>query len=304
MHALFLVSLAHSFTIFHTETLRTTLLEHARASIPLVAGSLTSDHTFMLEAVKNDGNVLAQVSEALIGNRAKYRDLVLAACRQNGSAINHCRDAALCADDQIIATAANSAQQLQLYEKAVALAVIARSPSDRSLLAVATSELQADREVVRAAVTADGNALEHAAEQLKGDHEIVEIAVAQNPWSWQHACSNVRADKKIAMQAVRRCGSTLQLAARSLCDDDDVVIPAVQNEGVSLKFASERIQNAKHIVLNAVQADGRALQFGVQNMHEFGASTKRHHLRIVCALNFNLVHAQLQHFFKRTMRLS
>ena len=74
----------------------------------------------------------------------------------------------------------------------------------------AAPALQADTEVVLAAVAQDGEALQYAAPALRADKEFVLAAVAQNWRVLMHAAPALRADKEVVLAAVAKSGGALQ----------------------------------------------------------------------------------------------
>ena len=63
------------------------------------------------------------------------------------------------------------------------------------------TELQADREVVRAAVAQDGIALKYALAELKADNMVVMEAVRQNGLALHWAAIKLTADEDVVLHA-------------------------------------------------------------------------------------------------------
>jgi hypothetical protein len=77
-------------------------------------------------------------------------------------------------------------------------------------LRYACKSLQADREVVMAAVTRNGEALEYAAEALRADREVVLAAVRQNGLALGCADGALWANEEVMSAAVRQNGHALK----------------------------------------------------------------------------------------------
>jgi hypothetical protein len=69
------------------------------------------------------------------------------------------------------------------------------------VLRFAPPELRADREVVLAAVQQDGRALEHAPPELRADREVVLAAVQQDGRALEFASPELRADREVVLAA-------------------------------------------------------------------------------------------------------
>ena len=72
--------------------------------------------------------------------------------------------------------------------------------------------MEADKEVVLAAVQQDGLALQFASEDLRADREVVLAAVQQHGLALQYASAELRADREVVLAAVQQNGEALRLA--------------------------------------------------------------------------------------------
>lgn len=127
-------------------------------------------------------------------------------------------------------------------DKAFVLKAIAALPQNAAgILRDARDALSEDRDVVLAAVLADGKALRHA---------------GYAP----------RADKQVVLSAVRQCGKALQSAAPSLQKDYDVARAAVESMGTALEFVSDELKADSSLVLAAVRNNGWALPFASSHL--------------------------------------
>jgi GTPase SAR1 family protein len=88
--------------------------------------------------------------------------------------------------------------------------VLAALERNGSALQHVSAELQADRTVVLAAVTQNGNALEHASAELRADREVVSVAMAQNNGALRYASADLKAE-----QVAKRNTERLKSAMRS-----------------------------------------------------------------------------------------
>ena len=91
-------------------------------------------------------------------------------------------------------------------------------------LEYASAELQADREVVLAAVQQDGRALEHASAELRADREVVLAAVHSYGRALKHAPAELKADREVMLYAMQQYGYPLQFASTELRADREVLL--------------------------------------------------------------------------------
>jgi hypothetical protein len=154
--------------------------------------------------------------------------------------------------------------------------------ADGRALAFASAKLQADPDVVCAAVVQDayalnytlktkelvllavsvqGEALEHAPAALQDDQEVVFAAVSQNGRALRHASSRLRDNRKVLMAGISQSEWALLYASNRLKGDREVVGAAVRKEGQALGFASDELQADRELVLTAVRQNAAALTF-------------------------------------------
>jgi len=134
------------------------------------------------------------------------------------------------------------------------------------LLRHASSELQADEEVVFAAVQRDPDALKYASDHFRYNEKIVMTAVQKNGHALMHASEDFRNNEKMVRAAVEETGFALQQASEDMRNNADVVLAAVRQIGGALRFASELLQNDENVVLAAVRETGYALQHASKEM--------------------------------------
>jgi hypothetical protein len=105
-------------------------------------------------------------------------------------------------------------------------------------LAYATPELQADKDIVMAAVSCRGAALQHASQELKADKEVVLAAVSRDKgMALQFASAELQSDRQVVLAAVT---CELKPAAKTPRDT---------------KFASAELQSDRQVVLAAVTCE-------------------------------------------------
>ena len=119
------------------------------------------------------------------------------------------------------------------------------------LLGYASAEVQADREVVLAAVTADGRLLRYASNKLQGDKGVVLAAVAEDASALRHANEQMRATKDVVLAAVAQDGLVLRRASTELRNDKDVVLAAVTQDGDARRYASAALQADEDVIAAA-----------------------------------------------------
>ena len=103
----------------------------------------------------------------------------------------------------------------------------------------ASQELQADREVVLAAVKQSGEAFFTL---LRADREVVLAAVQQDGYALKPAAEPLHADREIVLSAVHQNGLALEYAAAALRADRDVVLTATTQNGAAMKFAADELR--------------------------------------------------------------
>lgn len=185
------------------------------------------------------------------------RDLVLAAVKSHGGALEHimetckngdptARAQIIRTDREIIVTAVKNFGEAVEFasahlrdDKEILLKAVGNSGP---ALRFASKSLQNDREVALLAVAKDGLALQHAL-TLKDDFEVALCAVQRNGLALQHAGEGLQADKNIVLAAVASRGDGLQFASEALRSDKEVVLAALRRDLDALKYASEALKN-------------------------------------------------------------
>jgi hypothetical protein len=105
-------------------------------------------------------------------------------------------------------------------------------------------ELQADREVVLAAVQQDGWELEFASEELQADREVVLASVRKDGWALDDTLLELRVDREVVLAAVRQSGEALKWAKPEFQADRKVLLTAIDaaTPGFALRYASPELR--------------------------------------------------------------
>jgi len=165
------------------------------------------------------------------------------------------KDAAMAAINYSGSNLEYASKELQA-DKEVVMAAI----KNRGSLKHASKELQADKELVMAAIKNDGRALQHTSKELQADKEVV-LAAIKNRGSLKHASKELQADKELVMAAVKENVADLEYASKELRNDKELVMTALKkNYGNALQHASKELRNDKELVMAAVNKNyGNAL---------------------------------------------
>lgn len=171
--------------------------------------------------------------------------------------------------------------------------------------------LRSDREVVAAALHADGHALQHASEDLRADRDLVLTAVRENGLSLSHAAKELCGDEDVVLAAVKQNGMALQqsspalrsrpvlLAAlantpqaarfvpRELLDDRDFVISATSFSRRIFEKASFRLKRDLDVVLEVVDHDPDCFMFAAWELR----CDRRSVLEVVSCAGCAIAHA-------------
>eukprot|EP00434_Breviolum_minutum_P007549 symbB.v1.2.006664.t2/scaffold372.1/size218212/16 len=138
--------------------------------------------------------------------------------------------------------------------------VLAAVSANGWCLEFASPLLRADKDVAMVAVQSDAAALEFVSEALRKDPGVVLAAAQRNGWALAFAAPELRADKEIVLAAVASNPLALQFASEDLRHDAQVVRKAVSLKGCALRFAASPLRRDTQIVLSAVRSDASAIQ--------------------------------------------
>ena len=206
---------------------------------------LQANREVVMAAVKSKVSELKYASEKLRGDKNFMLDVLR---RSHGEALQYASEA-LRGDVDVVEAALLSDRRC----------------SESSSLRYAAPSLQANKELVTAAVRRNTRAFRHAAPELRRDRLFVGSLIRRaSPDVLRGALDGLRADRELVLQAVRRGGRALEYAAEDLRADEEVVREAVRQDGTALKYASKDLKAAKEVVLEAVRQDGRALEYAAE----------------------------------------
>ena len=93
----------------------------------------------------------------------------------------------------------------------------------RFALECASADLQADHEIVMAAVSQHGCALEYASDEHRSSHDIVLSAVSQDGCALRYASEELRSDHRIVMAAVSQNWEALRSASQDLRSNPEIL---------------------------------------------------------------------------------
>ena len=191
-------------------------------------------------------------------------------------------------------------------DKEVVLAAVSQNGLE---LEFASKELQNDREVVLAAVknfSVFGNALEFASEELRSDREVVLEAVKKDGTALEYASDDLRSDPDIVLVAVIDFVIALQYASDDLRSDRNVILAAVKNDGGALKYASEELKSDREFVLEAVKNSSMRSAFKfcskeLSNDIEFIIESSKLDIKTIGLVDSDLIskHSELQELYKQ-----
>ena len=266
----------------------------------LASTELQDDREVVLECVKNGGNAIEHASARLQDDR----EVVLECVKIRGDAIKHA-SARLRGDKEIILAAAkkwNSAKVLNLAstelqddrevvlhcvkirgdaiqhasarlrgDKKIILAAIEKRNGD-TVLNLASTELQDDREVVLECVKSRGEAIQHASARLRGDKEMI-LAVATGEWGTDNgntvlnlASTELQDDREVVLECVKSRGEAIKHASARLRGDKEMILAVATGEwgtyngNTVLNLASTELQDDREVVLHCVKSRGDAIK--------------------------------------------
>eukprot|EP00501_MAST-03F_sp_TOSAG23-6_P001023 GSMAST32.ASY1.ANO1.1064.1 assembled CDS len=232
---------------------------------------LRCDRDVLYAAVSDDGNQLAHACRPLQDDI----NIVRAAVQQNGFALQFA-----------------SIRLRNIKKRNILLRAI---QSNGLILSVANESIQADREMVKAAVIQSGIAIQYAAKNLQTDKII---ACKEKPLKWrkedyiklmmERKTSGDRYYKDIVTIAVQESGYNILKASKELQNDRELLLLAVRTTGIILWLLPE-LQCDREIVLAAVNQNGKALKFACDNLKQDVGVVNSAVLQNALALQFALI---------------
>jgi len=145
--------------------------------------------------------------------------------------------------------------------------VLAAVKADGCALEFANRALRADREVVLEAVRESGSALRHALEEFQGDREVVLTAVQRFGPALEHATPPLQGDREVVLTAARRDLAALAHAGPELKASREFALTLVQSNGAALRYLSEEMKQDRAVVLAAVKDHPSALLWANPELH-------------------------------------
>ena len=145
-----------------------------------------------------------------------------------------------------------------LYQqhKAAVLSAIAQDPGcAHRILRTLRAKFAVDKDVVLAAVQADGDALRWADVQLRIRKDITLAAVKQDGLSLRWAPPFFRCDREIVHAAVSKNGRALKYAGNEEKRSKEIVHVAVRSDGRAFLYADPRVQEDEQIAIDALQSE-------------------------------------------------
>jgi len=120
--------------------------------------------------------------------------------------------------------------------------------------------LLANRDVVLAAVMANGMALQFAVE-WQTDKDVVCAAVSRDCFALRYVADTLKADREVILAALEGQShrDVLRLAAEPMRDNKEVVLAVLRKHGYALEFASERLRADPEVVQVAISQAGRSV---------------------------------------------
>lgn len=260
---------------------------------------LRSDKDVVLAAVRSDGAALQFASSIL----QEDRDIVEAAVSNSYHALNSV--ASSFKNDKNFALLFFSFPGRGFYlnwfsdtlqaDEEVVIAAVSSSGTILSELA----EFKNNRNVVLAAVNSHSYSLLFASNDLKSDYEVVYDACSNHGSALNYAAESFKEDYNIVLLAVKSYGSALEYASVALRGNREIVLAAVKQDGLALKFASTALQADREVLSEAVKQDGMAIKYASINLEEnidIVVSAARQNIESLCYRGYlNLNENSLRH---------
>ena len=204
-----------------------------------------NDREFFLEAVKNKGGNLVYASDRLRDDKT----IVHLAVESDPSSLEYASERLFSEPNLII---------LALKKW---LAIIEKIPNQ---LRAASEKAQDNREIVLAAVSAEGDTLEYASPRLKDDIELLKIAIDTNNYAHsplKYASTRLRDEKSVVTLAVEKNGHALEFASERLKNDKDLLSRAMVTSVHAYQYASKTLRDDQEFAMKAYAIDTVVLNY-------------------------------------------
>jgi hypothetical protein len=204
-------------------------------------------HQFLL-VVKKHGMSLRHG-----GKFTEDREIVMAAVKQNGLALQFAADAFK--NDKEIVFAASTSSNSIMYNG----------------IKYASKELRNDKNFIITILQVNGLLLEKLSDEFKNDEDVVLAAVRNNYFTLEYASYNIRNNREFMFTLIQRSIRFLLDASdelkAELRTDRLFILEAVTINGRALSYTSKKFQNDKEIVTAALK-NGGSLRFAHKNLRE------------------------------------
>ena len=125
----------------------------------------------------------------------------------------------------------------------------------------ASPELQANEDVVMAAIKDNWRVLKYANPAVRDNIDIILAVIKISGQALEYASPALQANEAVVMAAVEMEGKVLRYASSALQDNERIVLAAVKSNASALKFASKTMKNNQEIFLSALDGYYRALEW-------------------------------------------
>ena len=213
-------------------------------------------------AVKTNG-----MSLQYVGEYRNHRDVILAAVRQDGLAVQYAP----------VFGQANDTE----FAKEVAMEAVKQNGTVWFELSYKLPQLEPDdetqlepwvRDLAFAAVKQNPNSFEYmSADKLTGDRELV-LEVMKTKPGLLYRCSDqnlqreLMSNKDFAMRAMLDDHRSVVIAPAAVRDDSCLMVEVILKFPDALEHVSERLRNTFHVVLAAVLGDPHALTYASESL--------------------------------------
>ncbi|MBA3720801.1 MAG: DUF4116 domain-containing protein [Parachlamydiaceae bacterium] len=209
------------------------------------AKKLLTDKDFVLKAIAEGAQILPVLSDEFKEDETIIKEYIL---RNGGGSLYHAGPKSK-TNKKLVLFA------LEHFEK--------EGNFNKVFLHMLSPQLQADRDVVMAAVKINGKQIEYASPVLRGDEEIMKQAVLATPEALKFASDKIKDDKDFILKAIRKSRDSksdlnkfMKYVSPKLQDDVDFVTEAMDISNDSFQYASERIRGMKSIAMKAINVCG------------------------------------------------
>ncbi len=124
-----------------------------------------------------------------------------------------------------------------------------------------------DRDVMLAAVNAEGKSIKYASDDLRNDEEIVIAAIQESPTAIEYA-SKFKGNKTILLRAMRYEGYAIQYFDAIFRDDMECILESVKTISSCFLNASARIKQDYSCVKQIVKANGYCFKYLSKELQE------------------------------------